>query len=125
MGSRYFRRNNRYIAAWILRRGIRSYGNIYRVWLGRDHGNIYENQGCLGLRLRLPNGNEAITTTTHAFVELIAVDNVSRIRYQASDWLVRTIRLLRELKPVKRFLEIPQFQGSDKCKTAHWAREFF
>lgn len=36
MGSRCFR-NNRYIAAWILRRGICSYGNIYRVWLGRDH----------------------------------------------------------------------------------------
>ena len=73
----------------------------------KEDANIYENQGCLGLRIRLPNGNEAITTTTHAFVRLMATDNVSRVRYQASDWLVRTVRLLRELKPVKRFLEIP------------------
>lgn len=73
----------------------------------KEDGDMYENQGCLGLRIRLPNGNEAITTTTHAFVRLMATNDVSRVRYQASDWLVRTVRLLRELKPVQRFLEIP------------------
>lgn len=73
----------------------------------KEDANMYENRGCLGLRIRLPNGNEAITTTTHAFVRLMATDNVSRVRYQASDWLVRTVRLLRELKPVQRFLKIP------------------
>lgn len=77
------------------------YGSAVTI---KEDANMYENQGCLGLRIRLPNGNEAITTTTHAFVRLMATDNVSRIRYQASDW---TVRLLRELKPVRRFLEIP------------------
>lgn len=73
----------------------------------KEDGSVLGNQGCLGLRIRLPNGNEAITTTAHAFVRLMTTNNVSRIRYQASDWLVRTTSLLRELKPIKRFLEIP------------------
>lgn len=91
----------------------------------KEYVNMNEDQGCLGLRLRLPNGNEAITTTTHAFVTLMAVDNVSRIRYQASDWLVRTIRLLRELKPVKRFLEIPAISRIRQMQNSPLGQSFF
>ena len=54
---------------------------------------IFENQGCLGLQIRLPNESEANTTTAHPFVKLMAINNVSRILYQASDSLVRTARL--------------------------------
>lgn len=58
-----------------------------------EDGNISENQGCLGLRIQLPKGNEAITTTTHPFVKLMAINDVSRILYQAFDSLVRAARL--------------------------------
>lgn len=39
--------------------------------------------------------NRYITTTANAFVRLMAMNNVSRILYQASDWLLRTARLLQ------------------------------
>lgn len=127
MASRCFR-DNRYIAAWIFRCNIYSYCNNHRVWLGRNHKrgwNRLENQGCPGLRIRLPNVNEAITTTTHAFVRLMAKDNVSRIRYQASDLLVRTARLLRELKPVKRFLEIPAVSRIQRMQNSSLGQRVF
>ena len=33
-----------------------------------NRADTIESQGCLGLRLRMPSGQEAVTVTTHAFV---------------------------------------------------------
>lgn len=63
----------------------------------KKDGTVLQNRGYLGLRIRLPNGNGFITTQANTFVRLLAMNDVSRILYQVSDWLVRTARLLHEL----------------------------
>lgn len=72
----------------------------------KEDGELFENQSCLELRSRLPNGNEAINTT-HAFCITDRNTQREQSSVQASDWLLRTAMLFRDSKPVKRFLELP------------------
>jgi hypothetical protein len=60
--------------------------------------------GCLGLRLRMPDGKEAITTVTHGFVRN---PRPSRVVSMFSDWILWTKSALR------RFLRQPP--PSDTC----------
>lgn len=60
--------------------------------------------GCLGLRLRMPDGKEAITTVTHGFVRN---PRPSRVVSMFSDWILWTKSALQ------RFLR--QSPLSDTC----------
>jgi hypothetical protein len=55
-------------------------------------------EGCLGLRLTLPSGQEVITTTMHAFVKLMNSKNSFRLRI--SEWYLKLRNALRTSKPI-------------------------
>ncbi|KGO58501.1 hypothetical protein PEX2_070020 [Penicillium expansum] len=62
-------------------------------------------QAALGLRLRLPGGQEAITTVTHAFVRL-ADSRMSRIRKRFTEYILTAKDYLKRIQPPPR--QVPQ-----------------
>jgi len=64
-----------------------------------EHPDDLSCSVCLGLRLKLANGQEAITTATHGFVELETSKN--RMVLCFADWYIRLKNIL------SRFLSIP------------------
>lgn len=63
----------------------------------------FDSVGALGVRLKMRNGLEAITTVTHGFVNR---PGRARILYRAADWFLRTkeaITRYRTIKPSKTF----------------------
>lgn len=62
------------------------------------------NQGCLGLRLKLPSGEEVVTTTTHAFVKC---RRPGRVASQIADWYVYIRDCLKSFRPVKPEAAVP------------------
>ena len=63
-------------------------------------GEISQNQGCLGLRLRLSSGEEVITTTTHAFVKDARLGLLG-LRCRIAEWYISIRDSLVSLRPVK------------------------
>lgn len=57
--------------------------------------------GCLSLGLKLPSGEDAITTTTHAFVK------TGKIRppftWKIADWCLRVREILNRFEPIKHY----------------------
>lgn len=51
-----------------------------------DRADTIESQECLGLRLRLPSGQETITVTTHAFVQYSVTKSPIRLRLSECIW---------------------------------------
>ncbi|KAJ5800686.1 uncharacterized protein N7518_002754 [Penicillium psychrosexuale] len=58
-------------------------------------------QAALGLRLRLPGGQEAITTVTHAFVRL-ADSRMSKIRKRFTEYILTAKDYLKRMRPPPR-----------------------
>ncbi|KAI2725560.1 hypothetical protein CBS147354_4731 [Penicillium roqueforti] len=58
-------------------------------------------QAALGLRLRLPGGQEAITTVTHAFVRL-ADSRMSKIRKRFTEYILTAKDYLKRMTPPPR-----------------------
>lgn len=58
-------------------------------------------QAALGLRLRLPGGQEAITTVTHAFVRL-ADSRMSRIRKRFTEYILTAKDYLKRIQQPPR-----------------------
>lgn len=70
-----------------------------------NRADTIESQGCLGLRLRMPSGQEAITVTTHAFVRCAVTK--SPIRLRLSEWYLAARTALTSFKAVRRDPEAP------------------
>lgn len=70
-----------------------------------ERADTIESQGCLGLRLRMPSGQETITVTTHAFVQYSVTK--SPIRLRLSEWYLAARTALTSFKAVKRDPEAP------------------
>lgn len=63
------------------------------------------NQGCLGLRLCLPHGQHAITTTTHCFVQISS--NPSPLRMRLAEWYISIRNALGRFRPIPTTTDIP------------------
>lgn len=70
-----------------------------------NRADTVESQGYLGLRLRMPSGQEAITVTTHAFVRCAGTK--SPIRLLLSEWYLAARTALTSFKAVRRGPEAP------------------
>ncbi|KAI3141939.1 hypothetical protein CBS147326_2026 [Penicillium roqueforti] len=62
---------------------------------------ILAQQAALGLRVRLPGGQEAITTVTHAFVRL-ADSRMSKIRKRFTEYILTAKDYLKRMTPPPR-----------------------
>jgi hypothetical protein len=51
-----------------------------------DSPGSFDSRGCLGLRIRLRNGTDAVTTVTHGFVKL---PKHSRVFLRMADWYLQ------------------------------------
>jgi hypothetical protein len=71
------------------------------------------NHGCLGLRVRLPGGQEAITTTTHAFVQCST--SSAPLRLRMAEWYLSIRTALTKFMPIKKFSAISAIAESREC----------
>lgn len=69
----------------------------------------FESMGCLGLRLELRSGQEAITTTTHAFVELVR--EMHPVVRRLNDWYLRAKRSLARYRSPQPESHVPAVAG--------------
>ncbi|KAJ5472944.1 hypothetical protein N7530_006945, partial [Penicillium desertorum] len=84
-----------YETDWIMEvGGLRTIYDVPRVKVRADTivSESLNGSGCLGLRLRMPDGKEAITTMTHGFV---SSPRPSRVVSMFSDWTLWTKSALR------------------------------
>lgn len=63
-----------------------------------DKPENYNTHGALGLRVKLANGVEAITTVTHGFVQL---PYWSPMILRVADWILRAKKALSNFRPMK------------------------
>ncbi|OAL67982.1 hypothetical protein A7C99_1115 [Trichophyton rubrum] len=85
------------------------------IQLPSGHGiapapNSFASQICLGLKIRLVGGEEAITTVTHGFVKL--PQSVPRFPRVAS-WMIRAKQRLQRFLPNKPLITLP---GEVECR---------
>ncbi|GBF66033.1 hypothetical protein TMEN_8751 [Trichophyton mentagrophytes] len=72
--------------------------------------NSFTSQICLGLKIRLVGGEEAITTVTHGFVKL--PQSVPRFP-RAASWMIRAKQRLQRFLPNKPLIMLP---GEVECR---------
>lgn len=78
--------------------------------------DMYEKNASLGLKLRFPDGREAITVPTHAFVKLRHLS--SRPLLRLADWYARMKMALTRLAPIKICANKPAV-GTVRCESGN------
>lgn len=77
------------------------------------------NQGWLGLRIRLPSGQSAITTTTHAFVQILM--NASSLRMRLIEWYLFVRKAWDKFKPARKTADSPAITAITRKKCQYFA----
>ena len=91
---------------------------------GESPDEFLTNHGCLGLRLRMPNGQEVITTTTHAFVKCVSSSSAMKLR--VSEWYLSVRSALASFSPIRNNFGAPAIGESrqrgvnNSLKTIVW-----
>ncbi|KAK2745051.1 hypothetical protein FQN55_006408 [Onygenales sp. PD_40] len=73
-----------------------------------EHPNALRTSACLGLRLRMPNGDDVITTVTHQFVKCIELPSIfTAIASWCEHWYMNIRSAFQKFRPGKSSSTVP------------------